>query len=405
MKTPDATRPGGTLRKRQRGRVLLRLIIFKDEPRPGQVAIKAIREDILGVEKVWRERKVLTQIRGLDNAHLIKHFATCKRKNDDRLFIIFPLATRGSIQKFWGEEDERAKKEREKEEREKKEREKEEREKKEREKEKRWRDRDLVLWSVEQMLGLARAVHDLHYGLKGENDETHCRHGDIKPANILVFEDPRSGELRLVLSDLGVSAIHVKQTAVRTSITKTEATTREYEAPEAHERSAGHDQPRPRSYDIWSLGCVFLEFVVWILYDLKTIERFKENRYEQHKNSHKSFYHITPDRQAVVRPEVREVTAALMDDPRCRGRTALGDLVRLIDTKLLVTAVEGRALSPGTTTIRYEAKALVKELSKIVERAKADPSYWLNEADAPLIPPNAFLPPGGNSRRGSVTQM
>ncbi len=55
------------------------------------------------------------------------------------------------------------------------------------------------MWSLEQMLGLSRGLEDLH--------DLNCRHGDLKPDNILHFI--KDGRDILVIADLGVSKFHI----------------------------------------------------------------------------------------------------------------------------------------------------------------------------------------------------
>ncbi len=321
-----------------------------------EVAIKVIQKrDIFDREKVN-----LTGIRKLNSPHLIKHSATCELKGHPHCYIVFPLANGGSILDCWTRADGTR------------------------------RSRELALWSLQQMLGLAGAIRDLHYGFDGK---THCRHGDIKPANILVFEE--GGKRRLVIADLGVSTIHDDPTAVRTSSTKTEATTHAYEAPEAHSHAVGRDKPRPRTYDIWSLGCVFLEFVIWLLYNVEAIDNFKENRYVYGINPDSSFYEMTSDGKAVVCPQVVNAIAELRGDPRCQGGTALGAFVDLLADKLLVTDVKERC----------DAETLKDELGEIVKAAEKSPSYLPNVAGSPLYIPKVFLPSERASKSIPATRL
>jgi hypothetical protein len=48
-----------------------------------------------------------------------------------------------------------------------------------------------ILWSLRQMRSLAGALYSLHHDLGGD---IHCRHGDLKPANILLFEEDSDRE-------------------------------------------------------------------------------------------------------------------------------------------------------------------------------------------------------------------
>jgi serine/threonine protein kinase len=165
------------------------------------------------------------------------------------------------------------------------------------------------------------------------------------------------------------------------------ATTRSYEAPEVFE-SERQGQPRARTYDIWSLGCVFLEFAIWLLYDFNAIKNFEANRLRPDKNPNASFYQMTSVGKAEIPSEVSDAIKALREDPRCQGGTALESLVILIEDKLLVTAVKDRC----------KAEELCNELQKIVQDAEQDHSHLLNASDQPPPTPKVFLHVGQASR-------
>jgi serine/threonine protein kinase len=215
------------------------------------VAIKEIADENL----FEREKDNLIRIQNLKNRHLIRHIATCQR--DSSYYVIFPLANGGTLLDYWEFESETP------------------------------RDPGLVvLWSLQQMLGLAEAIRALYHDLGGD---LRLRHGDLKPANIIFFKE--DGGNFLVVADVGVSRIHEQPTLLRRVGTTTEATTRSYEAPEVAFERPG--QPRARAYDIWSLGCVFLEFAFWLLYDVNAINNFEENRRDPFQNKDASFYITT----------------------------------------------------------------------------------------------------------------
>ncbi|KAI0548859.1 kinase-like domain-containing protein [Xylaria curta] len=303
----------------------------------GQVAIKEIRS-----AKSFRlEQKNLAAIQDLNNPHLIKHIVTCQR--DTLYYVVFPLADGGSLLSYWEQ------------------------------KSKVQRSGELILWALKQMLGLADAMKALHHDLEGL---VHLRHGDLKPANILHFE--KSGSSSLVIADLGVSSIHDKPTNQRIGETMTKATTRSYEAPEAYDDES-KNKPRSRTYDVWSLGCVFLEFTIWLLYDFDAIKNFENNRLAPHENPHASFYELRAGKAAVPKA-VKQAIDALNYDPRLRDGSVLRPLVHLIADKLLVTVVKNR----------FDAKKLYTELQEIVQRAEQTPSSLLREADLPQYVPEIF---------------
>lgn len=289
------------------------------------------------------KKKNLKTIQSLNNRHLIKHIATCER--DSCYYVIFPLADGGNLLDYWEREHETAAK----------------------------RTPELVCWCLRQMCGLADALRALHHGFKGSG---HLRHGDLKPANILLFEE--DGDKFLAIADFGVSKIHTAPTGMRQNGTTTKATTRKYEAPEVGPHFK--NQPRHRVYDIWSLGCVFLEFVIWILYDHKAIKNFEKSRYKSSKNPGCSFYQTTDAGEAELDSGVVEAFKALREDRRCRG-TAIEALINLVEEKVLVVEAEKR----------YKADKLHEELGKIVRDATQTPSNLHKVCDRPTEIPKIFL--------------
>ena len=101
------------------------------------------------------------------------------------------------------------------------------------------------------------------------------RHGDIKPENILWFPG-RDGDLGVLkLTDFGTAHF-----STRDSVATTERddipNSPSYQPPE-------WDLPNPMlktSYDIWTLGCLYLEFITWFLGGCNLLQEFGEKRQE-----------------------------------------------------------------------------------------------------------------------------
>jgi serine/threonine protein kinase len=101
------------------------------------------------------------------------------------------------------------------------------------------------------------------------------RHGDISPGNILWYDndDQSRSTLRgtLKLSDFGEAELNSRFSRTRKEDV---AATMTYRAPEC-------DFPPKhirQSYDMWSLGCVFLEFVTWMLGGGDALSAFASQR-------------------------------------------------------------------------------------------------------------------------------
>jgi len=224
---------------------------------------------------------------------------------------------------------------------------------------------DIVRQSVIQLRGLADALSHL-YNFEGKattqdnevpvtsipNLQLHgeesrvideasnqsIRHGDLKPENILRFlsdkaiSDDRTHLGVLKLADMGLAKRHVVATQDRKCLTSTRYGTIRYEAPEAVTAIQG----RSRLYDIWSMGCITLEFIIWILYGNRALDDF----YKQLKGeAQETQYYELQD--AGTTAKVHRVVRQWMDhiqntDPECTQDSAIRDLLELVRTKLLV---------------------------------------------------------------------
>lgn len=138
-----------------------------------------------------------------------------------------------------------------------------------------------IVWILRQLRGLAGAVRHMH-GLSStsSHNEPGLRaadqinragwHHDLKPQNILYFGRSGDREESFRIADFGSSKI---QTYRSGSIdTKTLPGTLTYEPPEAAKG------PTSRPYDVWSLGCVFLELLVWAVQGHHEVLEFAAQR-------------------------------------------------------------------------------------------------------------------------------
>ncbi|KXH63942.1 protein kinase domain-containing protein [Colletotrichum salicis] len=137
-------------------------------------------------------------------------------------------------------------------------------------------------WMAEQCRGIANAIKRIHGLATWQREERASghqeagvkdwgRHGDIKPTNILWFLTHGEDRDRLVVADLGLTRYHASLTKSR--VMRVDGYTGTYRAPEIDLGS-----PISPKYDIWSLGCVFLEFCIWYLLGYEDVENFQRNR-------------------------------------------------------------------------------------------------------------------------------
>ncbi|KAF4950004.1 hypothetical protein FSARC_13323 [Fusarium sarcochroum] len=304
----------------------------------------AIKE--VNIEQTFeKERENLRLIQGLDHKHLIKLIATCQK--GQIFYFMFPWANGGDLRDFWKRNDPRP------------------------------RTPALFLWSLRQMLGIVSAIKALH----GKN----IRHGDIKPQNILHFLEGRGEnndeEGVLVIADVGISRLHREITSMRNAPTNSNESTISYEAPEA-QSDQREGKPRPRRYDMWSLGCMFLEFTVWLVHDYNAVRSFRWCRISRDEptTTPGNFFTRKSESSVQIHSAVNDAIKHLRSNQLCKGDTALGDLIQLIEEDLLQTEALKRA----------EAPELFDRLEKIVSAAEDTPGYMGRQTDPPSAIPEFF---------------
>ncbi len=173
-------------------------------------------------------------------------------------------------------------------------------------------------WAAEQCLGLANAVKRIHglttwhkkrrssSGSESDEEQEWGRHGDIKPHNILWFSAHKDERDLLVLSDLGLTRYHSRHSKSFVPHSRIEGYTGVYRPPEMQ---MGH--LISQKYDIWSLGCVYLEFCTWYLDGVEAIREFESLRLAQdesdiHNLMEDKYFNIITGPDHHKRPEVKQ---------------------------------------------------------------------------------------------------
>ena len=145
-------------------------------------------------------------------------------------------------------------------------------------------DTGSTTWFLDQLRSLADALREIHnlqttggpastdnLIAPGPKMQKSGWHHDIKPENILFFRDRRSRYGKLCIADFGSGKVHTYRSG---SInTKSANGTLTYEPPEA--QSEGRTS---RPYDVFSLGCVFLELLIWAVCDYRSVRTFTSER-------------------------------------------------------------------------------------------------------------------------------
>ncbi|WAO87710.1 Protein kinase domain-containing protein [Fusarium falciforme] len=133
-----------------------------------------------------------------------------------------------------------------------------------------------VCWFISQCSGIVSGLRRVHHITTRKSPKTVTqddvkeillgakewgRHGDIKPENILWFENYNSKQNHLVISDFGLTQFNSAHSRSKVQQGQIQGFSGTYRPPDLHIE----DQPISQNYDVWSLGCVFLEFVSWFL--------------------------------------------------------------------------------------------------------------------------------------------
>ncbi|EDO01337.1 hypothetical protein SS1G_03811 [Sclerotinia sclerotiorum 1980 UF-70] len=208
-------------------------------------------------------------------------------------------------------------------------------------------------------------------------DSQNWRHGDIKPENKLRFivdEDyDKLGVLKL--ADLGRTQQHQFVTRMRHTTERELWRTRWYEPPDLdgknQEKAGGKIS---RLYDIWSMGAVIFEAVLWLLYGYESHNDFwKENGFLTGET------HVTPywRKEGEGKYRVTDVVNKWMDDilePNSEPKDAISGLIKLVSERLLKIDLPPNS-DLYTKGFRTNAKDLREQLAIILERANGDERY------------------------------
>ena len=187
------------------------------------------------------------------------------------------------------------------------------------------RDRATAKWLLEQCHGLACGLYGIHNwktntwsnlfdesSVKGSDAEHKPltllgRHGDIKPKNILWFDTGGAGTLKL--ADFGTTRFDIEGAPPSVlNITNLDVpTTPNYRAPEYDS-----DKPISLSWDIWALGCMYLEFITWFSSGWKGIDEFANDRLSNDSDYcdfNTTRFYVTEDGNKKIKRAVMQVNS------------------------------------------------------------------------------------------------
>ncbi|KAI0535423.1 kinase-like domain-containing protein [Xylaria digitata] len=222
---------------------------FHDTARNNFFALKKLRSDRMKDFK--QETRALLNFSIHPHKHALRLLAAFRHGKS--FYFLFPWANGGSLRSFWRAHPQPAARP------------------------------EIATWVAEQSLGIVTALHEIHceggsdmtlghnFGQRCATGKVRGYHGDIKAENILLFEGGRYGDHHIwKIGDFGVSKrflVAPRGGDVPIGFTPT------YQSPEHHTEGR-----IDACADIWSLGCLLLEAVVWLLWGWNGLVRFGLSR-------------------------------------------------------------------------------------------------------------------------------
>ncbi|KAJ2894688.1 hypothetical protein MKZ38_007306 [Zalerion maritima] len=240
-------------------------------------------------------------------------------------------------------------------------------------------------WLISQCFGLADALAEVHCDKENNEDpddpsmqaKKYARHGDIKPDNVLLFDEYEGIEKhgpKLILADFGFGRFHRQWSRSTRDPAKTPKSPT-YRAPEFELKNSN----MTRRSDIWSLGCTFLELATWFLFGQDAVEnRLRKKRdgpdifgRQDERVAADSYFQVNTNQTAGrLKAGVTEWFGQLHDSRKCPR--AIHDLLAFVETRMLEIQQKQRAGS------RDVAQFLKRKLE---EHPKANSNYWTKAVD------------------------
>ncbi|KAI1173823.1 hypothetical protein F4777DRAFT_589617 [Nemania sp. FL0916] len=316
-------------------------------------------------QEAEKEAVALENMRNSPNAHLIKAIAYIRTKPRIEHSFVFPWAEYGNLWDFWISQDSAP------------------------------RDREYFIRVFRQLTCLACAINEL--------SENRTRHGDLKPENIVCFEadgclpagDDKKPDatVRLVIIDVGLAKKHNEHTQLRAK-TDTRVSTRRYAPPEL---DIGPEKSLSRRFDVWSLGCIFLEFAIWLLGGKRKLLEFTNGPSVETEKF--KFFDTSYERDSIGGPRqiakrhsaVNKLISEMQNNPLCANDTAIRRLIDLVSDRMLVVDLSGDE-HPKPKTENQSACKCVRDVHPLLSRS-AEKSSSSGQESIPEQQPSAQPPP------------
>jgi serine/threonine protein kinase len=272
---------------------------------------------------------------------------------------------------------------------------------------------EVAYWMLIQMCGVMHALVTLHNYDKDNptrlGPQKGCRHGDLKPDNILVFPEASSPPPlgTLVIADLGLARFHDMGTLANIQKSFSPSGTQRFGPPEAPTNETWR---LSRRYDVWSMGGIMLDFLIWFLFG-------PEGRSTFMSATSRTLYDTVEPKK--LDKAVLQIFQSLEEDGRCAaGNTAFGDVLDVIKNRMLVHKMfdednTADRLRPHplprtltnlreTADCRARSTEVYQKLVGVCERAALDRDYLLGNETLPVqFPDLGFHATTGPNGSGS----
>ncbi|KAL2824479.1 kinase-like domain-containing protein [Aspergillus cavernicola] len=207
-------------------------------------------------------------------------------------------------------------------------------------------------WSLEQIVGIASGLAFFHeFTSPTTRMACYGRHGNIKAQNILWFRDRNI----LKIADLGVANVRGKGSRSNASASNI-VVSPTYSPPDVERKHS-----ISRKWDIWGLGCLYLEFITYLVLGPNAIDEFSDKRCDGSNEIREfytdSFYSVDYE---TVKPSVGSWVGYLKQNSRCS--TMMHDILDLVMREMIV-------IDPNE---RCSSLEVHRKLKRILERALED---------------------------------
>ncbi|KAI0126787.1 hypothetical protein BJ170DRAFT_596356 [Xylariales sp. AK1849] len=284
----------------------------------------------------------------------------------------------------------------------------------------------MITWFARQSAGIAEGLSLIHSGWSGNEGQIsskpevarYGRHGDIKPENILWFEDDTEEHGKLVITDFGLSSYNSEKS--RSNVPARDlAHSLTYRPPEVDVNGKVS-----RAYDIWSLGCVYHELVTWYLGGLPLLMDFAGRRCcgdDSSEIREDKFFIIVRDEGTLfteVKPAVAEVSAKSSDNIDLDVTNKITQMIRGLHAHDAASCfvhdfldlIQHHLLKVEPTE-RMSSQLLYEELHRMAEKCRVDADYAA-KPDPRHVPGHKTIQyavsesyPGMEGRKSRSTEM